>query len=184
MQFSSIKGLNEVKTILTEAVRKDHVAHAQLFLGPEGSANLAMALAFASYLNCEDPEDGDSCGRCASCIKNQKFIHPDVHYVFPVSSTDKIKGKEVVSASFMKEWRQFLEEDIYGNVSDWSVVFGGENKNLNISKEESRGIIQKLSLKAFEGRYKVMIIWMPEYMHPSAANGVFAVSEAHVITVQ
>ena len=177
MQFSAIQGLDDSKNRLIEAVRKDHVAHAQLFVGPEGSANLALAIAFASYLNCEDRGDHDSCGSCASCLKNKKYIHPDVHYVFPVSNTEKLKGKDVVSNSFMNEWRQFLEEGLYGDVSDWSLIFGGENKNLNISKEESRGIIQKLSLKAFVGRYKVIIIWMPEYMHPSAANGLLKVLE-------
>lgn len=177
MQFSVIQGLNEVKQRLVEAVRKDHVAHAQLFLGPEGSANLAMAIAFATYLNCEDPGDHDSCGRCASCIKNQKYIHPDVHYVFPVSAIEKVKAKEAVSNKFLKEWRQFLSEDLYGDISDWSLMFGGENKNLNISKEESRILIQKLSLKAFEGRNKVIIIWMPEFMHPSAANGMLKILE-------
>ncbi len=177
MQFSDIYGLEDVKARLIEAVNKDHVAHAQLFLGPEGSANLAMAIAFATYLNCLEPEDGDSCGKCVSCLKCKKYIHPDIHYVFPVSSTEKIKGKDVVSHSYLTEWRQFLEEDIYGDVSDWSLLFGGENKNLNISKEESNGVIQKLSLKAFEGRYKVIIVWMPEYMHPAAANGLLKVLE-------
>jgi len=118
MQFADIQGLNQTKTSLVEAVRKDHVAHAQLFLGPEGSANLAMAIAFASYLNCEDPDDRDSCGQCPSCLKNQKYIHPDVHYVFPVSSTEKISGKEVVSNNFLKEWRSFLEENLYGDIAD------------------------------------------------------------------
>ncbi|GJM28221.1 MAG: DNA polymerase III subunit delta [Cyclobacteriaceae bacterium] len=177
MQFSAINGLEETKNSLIEAVKKGHVAHTQLFLGTEGSAHLAMAIAFATYLNCDDPGDIDSCGKCPSCVKNQKYIHPDVHYIFPVSSTDKIKGKEVVSNNFMKEWRQFLEGGVYGDVTDWSLIFGGENKHLNISKEESRGIIQKLSLKAFEGKYKIMIIWMPEYMHPSAANGLLKVLE-------
>lgn len=177
MQFSEIKGLNQTKASLIEAVSNDHVAHAQLFLGPEGSANLAMAMAFASYLNCQDPGEQDSCGQCSSCLKNQKYIHPDVHYIFPVSSTEKFKGKDVVSNNFLKEWRAFLEDDLYNDIIDWSVAFGGENKNLNISKEESRGIIQKLSLKAFEGKYKVVIVWMPEYMHPFAANGLLKVLE-------
>ena len=70
-----------------------------------------------------------------------------------------------------------MESDPYGNIVDWSMMFGGENKQLNISKAESRGIIQKLSLKAFEGGYKIMLIWLPEYMHPSAANGILKVLE-------
>lgn len=177
MQFADIQGLEQTKTSLIKAVRNDHVAHAQLFLGPEGSANLAMAIAFASYLNCGDPGVRDSCGQCPSCLKNQKYIHPDVHYVFPVSGTEKIRGKEVVSNNFLKEWRSFLEENLYGDIADWSGIFGGENKNLNISKEESKAIIKKLSLMAFEGVYKILIIWMPEYMHPSAANGLLKILE-------
>ncbi len=177
MQFADIQGLEQTKTSLIKAVRNDHVAHAQLFLGPEGSANLAMAIAFASYLNCGDPGVRDSCGQCPSCLKNQKYIHPDVHYVFPVSGTEKIRGKEVVSNNFLKEWRSFLEENLYGDIADWSGIFGGENKNLNISKEESKAIIKKLSLMAFEGVYKILIIWMPEYMHASAANGLLKILE-------
>ena len=71
----------------------------------------------------------------------------------------------------------FLRRGLYGDISDWSEVFGGENKNLNISKEESRLIIKKLSFKAFEGGYKVVIVWMPEYMHPAAANGLLKILE-------
>ena len=177
MQFAQITGLDPTKKSLIEAIRKDHVAHAQLFIGPEGSANLAMAIAFATYLNCEDPGENDSCGSCPSCQKNQKYIHPDVHYIFPVSATDKIKGKEVVSNNFLHEWRLFLEEGLYGDISDWSATFGGENKTLNISKEETRAIIKKLSFKAFEGGHKIIIIWMPEFMHRAAANGLLKVLE-------
>ena len=71
-----------------------------------------MAIAFATYLNCEDPGEYDSCGECSSCLKNQKYIHPDVHYIFPVGSTVKVKGKEVVSNNFLNEWRLFLEEGL------------------------------------------------------------------------
>ena len=176
MRFGDIYGLEEIKRGLIEAVQKGHVAHAQLFSGPTGSANLALALAFITYINCENPTE-DSCGTCASCQKNTKFIHPDVHFIFPVSSTTRITGKDVLSTNFLKEWRHFLEEDPYGDIADWSVVFGGENKQLNISKGESKSIIQKLSLKAFEGGYKTILIWLPEYMHASAANGILKVLE-------
>ncbi len=177
MLFSAINGLEQEKSSLVEAVKKGHVAHTQLFSGPEGSAALAMAIAFATYLNCEQPGEQDSCGVCSSCTKNQKYVHPDVHFIFPVAGNEKIKGKDVLSNNFLKDFRQFLNENPYGNITDWSLVFGGENKHLNISKEESRGIIQKLALKAFEGKYKVMIIWLPEYMHPAAANGLLKIFE-------
>ncbi|HBH22880.1 MAG TPA: DNA polymerase III subunit delta [Cytophagales bacterium] len=174
MRFGEIPGLSKEKKSLAMAMENDQVAHAQMFLGPSGSANLAMALAYASLLNCENPVDGDACGTCSSCIKNSKFIHPDVHFVFPVS---KVGNKDAVSNSYISEWRAFLSDHPYGNVFDWSVTFGGEDKQLNISKGESRQIIRALSLKAFEGKYKIMMIWMPEYMHPSAANAILKILE-------
>ena len=177
MQFSDIKGLDEVKQHLINSVNNNHLAHAQLFVGQEGGANLAMAWAFAAYLNCEDRQERDSCGKCPACIKTGKLVHPDLHFVYPVSATKKISGKDLVSTSFIAEWRDFLKSNPYGLVADWSNFYGGENKQGNISKQESREIIKNLSLKAFEGKYKIMIIWMPEYLHPSAANGILKVLE-------
>ena len=177
MRFKDIGGLQEVKDKLIASVKNDHVAHAQLFLGRPGSPNLPMALAFATYLNCEQPVGDDSCGVCPSCVKNAKYIHPDLHFVFPVSPTKNITGKDVISTNFLKEWREFLGASPYGALPQWASYYGGEDKEANISKEESRQIIKNLSLKAFEGKYKVMIIWLPEYMHPSAANGILKILE-------
>ncbi|MDF9796223.1 DNA polymerase-3 subunit delta' [Catalinimonas alkaloidigena] len=196
MQFSDISGLEEIKQSLINTAREGHVAHAQLFLGPEGSANLAMAVAFATYLNSYAPAGEESSGKVfqeegtehaglsdkkeldkSSLEKLNKFIHPDVHFVFPVSATKNISGKDVVSDSYIKEWRSFLAENPYGDTVDWSAYFGAENKQLNISKEESRNIIRKLSLKSFEGKYKIVILWLPELLHPSAANGILKILE-------
>ena len=177
MRFQDIPGLDEVKNKLIEAVKVDHVAHAQLFLGAEGSANLPMALAFAAYLNCENKQENDACGECSSCVKQAKHIHPDVHFVFPTAATPKIKREDATSEKFLKEWRDYLLKSPYGNVSDWSFHFGWENKQLLIPRQESRNIITNLSLKAFEGKYKVMLIWLPELMNSNAANGILKVLE-------
>ena len=177
MRFGDIHGLEETKKHLTTSAQRNHVAHAQLFSGVEGSALLPMALAFASYLNCENPTDEDSCGECSSCSKSLKYVHPDIHFVFTVRSTEKITGKDVVSKSYLPAWRNFLLENPYGNSVDWAIEFGGENKQLNISRQESREMVDALSLKAFEGKYKIMIIWMPEKMHPAAANGILKILE-------
>ena len=177
MRFSDIPGLGEEKQKLINAVGRNHVAHAQLFYGKEGSANLAMALAFISFLNCEQPTANDSCGACASCRKIDKLVHPDLHLVFPVAPTTKIKGKDVVSDKFAAEWRTFIAEHPYGGASDWLSYYGFENKQGNISKEESRQIVKHLSLKAFEAKYKVMLIWLPEYMNSAAANAILKILE-------
>lgn len=177
MRFQDIPGLDTSKKKLLEAVAANHVAHAQLFAGSEGSANLAMALAFATYLNCSSPLADDACGTCSSCQKNAKFIHPDVNFIFPSSATTKLKREDATSEKFLVEWRTFLSDSVYGNVSDWSNHFGWENKLLMIPRQESRNIVKALSLKAFEGQFKIMIIWLPELMNANAANGILKILE-------
>jgi DNA polymerase-3 subunit delta' len=177
MRFSDIPGLSEIKEKLFRTVETGKVAHAQLFAGPEGSANLSMALAFAALLNCTNRTNGDSCGSCPSCKKIDKLIHPDLHLVFPVSSAKGNTGKDVVSDTFITEWRQFILQNPYSGPMEWSAAFGGENKQLNISREESRNILRKLTLKSYEGEYKVMLIWLAEYMHPAAANALLKLLE-------
>ena len=177
MQFSNIPGLYDTKQHLMQAADRGKVAHAQLLVGPPGSAALALALAYATYLNCQDRQPSGDCGADPAGAKMDKYIHPDFHFVFPVSATKNITGKDVVSDSYIQPWRGFLREHPYGDLAEWSTAFGGENKQLNISKEESRNIIRKLSLTAFESHYKIVLIWRPEYMHPAAANGILKILE-------
>lgn len=176
MRFQDIQGLASTKQKLVEAVKNGHVAHAQLFAGQEGSANLAMALAFAAYLNCENRGE-DACGACSQCVKNKRFVHPDVNFVFPTAATAKLARDKASSDKFLKEWREFLTAKPYGNVTDWAAHFGWENKLLSIPTHEKSSILQALSLKAFEGAFKIMIIWLPELMHQNAANGILKILE-------
>lgn len=177
MNFSSIPGSAEVKKVLTEAVKSNHIAHAQLFVGPEGALNLPMALAFANYLHCQNRNDADACGTCPACSKSAKFIHPDTHFVFPLSNVKNDKDEDRFKAEILKSWRSFLTENPFGSLDDWTNFYGGEDKLALISREESREIVKALSLKPFESPYKVMIIWQPELMHPSAANGILKILE-------
>ncbi|MDZ7606977.1 MAG: DNA polymerase III subunit delta [Cyclobacteriaceae bacterium] len=175
MKFSEITGLQELKEKLIRAVNTEKVAHAQMFAGSEGSGNLALALAYATLLNCSNRQENDSCGTCPSCHKMAKLIHPDVHFVYPVSPIKDVK--EAISDSFIAEWRDFIIKNPYSGPNEWSLNFGGENKQLNISREESRSILRKLSLKSYEGEYKVMILWLPEYLHPASANALLKILE-------
>ncbi|UZR92668.1 ATP-binding protein [Chondrinema litorale] len=178
MQFSDITGLEEIKSALVQSVKNNHIAHAQLFMGKEGNAGLALALAYAQYINCVNKKEEDSCGVCPSCSKFEKMIHPDLHFIFPTSTNKKItKTADAISVNFLKDWRAFLLENQYPTLPDWAAFIGAENKQCNVSKEESRNIIRALSLKAFEADYKVMFIWLPEWMHPSAANAILKILE-------
>ena len=177
MKFENIPGIGEVRKILTEAVRSSHSAHAQLFVGSEGALNLPLALAYATYLHCENKGEVDSCGVCPACSKSAKFIHPDTHFVFPLSNVKGEKDEDRLKAEITKSWRSFLLEQPFGNLDDWCNFYGGEDKLAIISREASREIIKTLSLKPFESQNKVMIIWQPESMHPAAANGILKILE-------
>ncbi len=177
MTFSSIPGLEEIKSKLIASVQSNHIAHALLFAGKPGSLNLSMALAFAQYLHCQNKQANDACGACPACSKSSKYIHPDTSFVFPVGNIKSDKDEERFKAEILKTWRAFLLERPFGNLGDWMEAYGGEDKQANISREESREIIRTLSLKPFESPHKIMIIWLPELMHPSAANGILKILE-------
>ncbi len=183
MQFAAIPGLPDTKENLINAVKNNHLAHALLFHGPEGSASLPMALALCTYLFCESPMPDDSCGKCASCQRMGKLVMPDLNFAFPEISTNKKEddssdddGKDDKS-NVLANWRKFAIETPYANVHDFILFNGFEKKQLNISKGAARKIIQTLSLKAFEGGYKIMLVWGTEYLHPTAANALLKILE-------
>ena len=177
MKFADIPGLTEIKQRLVRSATEGKIAHAQLFMGRAGVLNLPLAIAYANYLQCTNRSATDACGTCAACTKNLKYIHPDTHFVFPVSNMKGDKDEDRFRAEIMKSWRSFLLDHPFGNLSDWTSFHGGEDKQAIISKEESREIVKTLSLKPFESLFKVMIIWQPEYFHPSAANGILKIVE-------
>jgi len=170
MRWAEIPGLSEIKERLTDSVRRGNVAHALLFDGRSGSAALPMALAFATYINCSHRTGEDSCGQCASCSKYDKLVHPDLSFTFPTAG-----GKKVLSENFMAEWREFVKENPFGSYSDWLNRIGIRQGNIPV--EESRQIIQNLSLKSYEGGYKVVVIWNVESMAAPAANALLKILE-------
>jgi DNA polymerase-3 subunit delta' len=179
MLFSTIPGLEEVKHKIIQAVKNNHLAHALLFHGPEGSANLKMALALATYLHCENPQEQDACGTCPSCQRMAKLIHPDMNYAFPIpgqTKDDEDSNKEK-KVDFTASFRDFTLTEPYGNISDWIYKNSFEKKQLNISRAAGRQIIKTLSLKSFEGGYKIMLIWAPEFMHVTSANSLLKILE-------
>lgn len=164
MFFKDVIGQQEIKQKLITSVQENRVSHTQLFLGPEGSGNLALALAFAQYVNCENKGAGDSCGICASCIKSQKMIHPDIHYSFPVFKLKPGSENPALSSDFLPMWREAMLENPYRNVSEWLEFIHAENKQGNISAAECKSIIHALTLKTYESSYKVLILWRAEYL--------------------
>ncbi len=159
MRFSEIVGNKDLKNKLVQTANSGRISNTQLFLGAEGSGNLALAIAYAQYINCLHATEEDSCGTCSSCVKYQKYIHPDLHFTVPTVTPIK------TSTEIIEDWREALIDNVYLNDYDWlSTIDKDSKKQGNITAEECRDIFRKLALKAFEAKFKVLIIWMPEYL--------------------
>lgn len=176
MRFSEVAGHSEIKKRLIQSVTEERVPHAQLFHGPEGAGSLTLALAYATYLSCTDRLLDDSCGECPSCMKYDKLVHPDLHFVYPVFTNKSITSNPV-SDDFIEDWRKALLENPYLTLQQWYGYMGLENKQGIINKWESQAIMRKLNLKAFESDHKIMIMWMPEKMNASASNKLLKMIE-------
>ena len=176
MFFKDIVGQSEVKERLVTSARKGFIPHAQLFCGPEGVGKFPLALAYAQYLNCENPTDNDSCGKCASCVKYAHLTHPDLHFVFPI--VKKAAKKKEVCDDYIADWREFVKQhNYYFNLTQWLDHIDAENSQGLIYAKESEEILRKLSLRIYEAKYKIMIIWLPEKMHESCANKLLKIIE-------
>ena len=176
MLFSEIVGLPHIKNHLTTTADNNRIAHAQLFIGNSGSGTLPMAIAYAQYLLCKN-HGGDNQNGNQSCnLKFTNISHPDLHFAFPVATNQTIKSHPV-SAHFMEDWRSFIKHRPYGSLTDWYEHIGIENKQGQIGVDEAEDIVKSLSLKAYEGGLKVMIIWMADRMNTAAANKLLKLIE-------
>lgn len=175
MQFSEIIGQQEIKNRFIRTVAEQRIPHAQLLRGTEGVGKLALAIAYAQYICCENRGATDSCGTCPSCVKYKKLAHPDLHFVFPVI---KPTGKTtVVCDDFIADFRAMILENPYFSVNEWYAKISGDAKQGMIYGNESQEIIRKLNLKTYESEYKVMIIWLPEKMNITCSNKLLKILE-------
>ena len=177
MQFKDVIGQSAAKQRLIASVRENHVPHAQLFLGPAGSGKLPLALAYAQYILCPNRTETDSCGTCPTCQKMQKLAHPDLHFVVPTATTKKVKSNPE-SDLFMEEWREYVVQNQgYVDTSGWYSFLDVENKQGYMSVRDAASLLRKLNMKAYEGDYKVAIVWMAEKMRVDTANKLLKLLE-------
>jgi len=172
MQFSAVVGQEDLKLHLVNEIKDEKVSHAQLFLGKPGYGPLPLALAFVQYLFCENKQETDSCGECASCRKVSSLQHPDLHFSFPT-----VQSISKTSDGLLSEWRQQLTETPYFDLNTWIKHIDVKERKPIMGKDESQEIIKKLSLRSYEGGYKVMMIWMAEEMNASCANKLLKILE-------
>jgi DNA polymerase-3 subunit delta' len=164
MQLSDIPGHKELKDYFLKIIDSNRVPHAIMMTGGDGYGKLSLAIGLAVLLECKNRTSDGACGNCSSCHKAQKNIHPDIHFTFPVIKKDNIKRQDTTSTYFLKEWREFLTEHPYGNISDWLTFLGAADKQANINVAECNEIIKNLGLMTYEGQYKIQIIWYADYL--------------------
>ena len=172
MLFNRVLGQEHIKKHLIYTADSGRIPHAQLFVGPEGSGTLSMALAYAQYLLCGGSESENE----ACYVKCASLSHPDLHFVYPVANSASVKS-HAISDDFIDSWRDFIKEQPYGNLFDWYQHVGIEKKQGQIGVDEAQSIVKKLYLKAYEGGKKVMIIWMAEKMNTAASNKLLKLIE-------
>ena len=175
MFFKDIIGHSELKNKLIHNVNIGRLSHAQLFSGLEGSGNLAMAMAMATYIHCTNKQENDSCGTCAACVKNKKLVHPDLHLSFPIVT--KSSPTKKVSDDYIQEFRKEYLNNPYMGYFNWLTSMTNEVKNALITTEEGSEIIKKLSLKTYESEYKILLMWFPEKMNVQTANKLLKILE-------
>ncbi len=175
MNFREVIGQKHIKSHLCSTLKNGRIPHAQLFVGPMGVGVLPMAIAYASEILCLHTQEGSP--EQALCRKKlARLAHPDLHFVFPINTNEKVK-KHPVSGLFMEDWRIFVNENPYGSLFYWLQSLGIENKQGNINVDEAADLLKNLSLKSYEGGYKVVIIWMADQMNTQCANKILKLVE-------
>lgn len=174
-KFSDVIGQQQAKDRLVQEVTEGRVPHALMLCGPQGVGKLALALAYGRYLCCSHRTTTDACGACPSCVKWDKLVHPDVHFMFPV--VKNAKRKKESCDDYLPEWRHMLSTSPYFDLQQWTEEMDAENGQPIIYARESDEITRKLDLKSSEGSYKVVILWLPEKLHEACANKLLKLLE-------
>ena len=172
MRFLNIHGHEKIKERLKKSVQENRVSHAQLFAGPEGNGALLLAVAYAQYILCSNKTENDSCGTCSSCMKIKNLAHPDLHFSFPFVLAEADTSDEVV-----KQFRECFLQSPHLNLREWNSFHAEANKQPQIGVKEASAIMNKLSLKSYEGGYKIMIVWLAEYMNAATSNKLLKILE-------
>ena len=173
--FKDIIGQSAVIERLRRSVDENRLAHALLITGPQGNGKLPIAIALANYLLCGSGV-GDACGACPACVKLGKYIHSDLHFVFPVKKKGSGNDKPV-SDDYITEWRELLLKNPYFSYDDWLAKLNLDNQQPMIYERESGEILHKLSMQSREGGWKVVVIWLPEKMREDGSNKLLKIIE-------
>jgi len=159
-----------IESVLSGMVDAGRVPHSILLHEDDGGGAFRITVDFLKYLFCKHRSDGKACEACPSCNKISKFIHPDIHFVFPTAS-------KYVSSQYMEEFRHLALANTDFTEAELNAALGIEGKNSMIAVSEANHILEVLSLSALEGGYRAVVIYLPEKMRLEAANRLLKIVE-------
>lgn len=169
MKFSELKDCADLARVFTGMIDSGRIPHAIMLHEDDGGGGIAVALAFLQYLYCRS-RNGDSCGECPSCNRISKLIHPDVHFIYPMTSGN-------LSLSAVAAWRELVTLNPYFTESDFNEALAVQSKSTLISVGEANSILSTLALSSLEGGYRSVVIYLPEKMNQEASNRLLKVIE-------
>lgn len=183
MKFGEVIGQEATKRRLCRMVAENRLPHAMMLCGPVGCGKMALALAFASHLLGQRDEEGRSVLADELQIRNSEAMlgrweHPDLHFAYPVIRPAGTSAEhKMVSDDFAKAWREMISESAYFSMDEWLDRMDAANQQAIIGAGESDELIRKLSLKSYQGGYKVCVVWLPERMNQECANKLLKLLE-------
>jgi DNA polymerase-3 subunit delta' len=171
--FKSVIGNKKLVDYLISSVDNQRIPHAQLFVGSEGIGMLNIAINYAAYIINHEHNVEKTNNKVSNRVI--EMSHPDVHYVYPVINTEKIK--KAVRDDYLISFREFVLNNHFGSLKDWLDRLAQEKKQSQIGSEEIQSVLKKISLKSYEGGYKIMILWMADKMNISSSNKILKLLE-------
>ena len=160
MRLEDLVGQERAVAVLRNALRRDRVAHAYLFSGPDAVGKSTAAFLFSQVLDCEAEGDATPCGRCRSCKLIERSSHPDVRLV-TIGADARGRRRTEISIDQIRQ-------------------------NPRKPRETPPPLIQDASLKAAMGPYKVYLIDPADRMRAEAGNALLKLLEEpppHVVII-
>ena len=176
MPIPPLYGHEGIRNRLVGAIASGRLPQALLFEGPRGVGKQRLALWLAQTLLCENPENGEPCGRCQGCKLVAKLSHPDLHWFVPVEpakkAADADKQVDLAAEALAEQLAVRREGPLYGPPSGLA----------SHGIASVRLMLRRLALKPALGRRKVFVIGDAERLVPqtgaeAAANALLKALE-------